>query len=241
MGDFIMGYIIGGTLKLIFRLTRFLLRIAWWLTIFVVLSLGAGVLTLAKAGQTKTEEGADFGDYSEDREIWKTRKTGLTYPCSSTDIEYCDVQATVAGQYWRRTAISRLMRMGAIWRYRFDAVVDKSAEDVASIAATVQFPQEAKVNITLDHLDPAAAASDPYGLGQNREQAIAALDHLDWVLTNRGWTLTEPSENEANAHWYARRYSRPVILWSDPIITAAQSAEAGLALESSASTSTDTT
>jgi len=216
MGDFIMGYLIGRTIRLTFRLAGFLFRIAWWLGVFVLLSIGAGAMALIKLGQAKPDETQGFGVYSPDRTVWRDRKTNLSYPVSDTETEYCEVHATQDGQYWRRTAISRLVRMGAIVRYRFNAVIDHPDEGQSNIAATVDFPQEARVNITLDHVDPALAASDPYGLNQNRELATSALDHLDWLLTNRGWQAAGLARDTSNEHWYAKRYSRPLILRDEP-------------------------
>jgi hypothetical protein len=216
MGDFIMGYLIGGTIKLTFRLARFLFRIAWWLGVFVLLSVGAGAMALVRLAQPKPDETEGFGVYSSDRTVWRDRKTNQSYACSDTDTEYCEVYATQDGQYWRRTAISRLLRMGAMVRYRFNAVIENPDDGQPKVAATVDFPQEARVNITLDHVDPALAASDPYGLNQNREQATSALDHLNWLLTNRGWKAMGLSSNTSNDHWYAKRYSRPLILRDEP-------------------------
>jgi hypothetical protein len=119
----------------------------------------------------------------------------------------------VAGQYWRRTALSRLVRAGAIWRYRFDAVTDGTGGP----GATHEFPQEARVNLTLDTVDPAQASTDQYGQGRNRDWAVEALMHMDWLLTNRGWHAIGKSKNINNLHWYTTRYERPVIRRSQPL------------------------
>lgn len=108
------------------------------------------------------------------------------------------------------------MRAGAICRYRFDAVTDGTA-GTADIAATHEFPQEARVNLNLDTVDPAHASTDEYNQARNRDWALEALTRMDWLLTNRGWQQAGRSANPSNQHWYASRYERPVIFWTEPV------------------------
>jgi hypothetical protein len=72
--------------------------------------------------------------------------------------------------YWRRTAISRLLRGGAMQRYRFAALTDPTPAGGHSVAAWCDFPIEARHNITLDHLDPELERprlrGDPHGAGR---------------------------------------------------------------------------
>jgi hypothetical protein len=186
MGDFLYGYVLGrvifGIPILAFKLTRFVLRIAWWLGLWAVLSVGAGLMSITRAGKANADETAGFGRFTEDGALWRDKASGLEFPCSDTEL--CEIHAGVAGQYWRRTALSRLVRATAIWRYRFDAVTDGAG----GIAATHEFTQEARVNLTLDTVDPAQASTDQYGQGRNRDWAVEALMHMDWLLTNRAGT-----------------------------------------------------
>jgi hypothetical protein len=201
---------------LAFRIAWFLLRTAWWLSAFLILSAGAGAAALARSGRREPDEKANFGRYLENRRFWQEDASGIMYPCSETGHEYCEIHATRAGQYWRRTAISRLMYQDAIRRYRFDAITDLASDGTRRIAASSEFRQEARGNTTLDHVDPKLAGTDPHGLSQNRDLATSALKRMDWILTNCGWEPAGHSADPSNIHWYATRYSRPVISWDAP-------------------------
>jgi hypothetical protein len=217
MGDFLygkmLGYVIFGVPILVFKITRFTLRIVWWLGLWVILSVGAGLMSMTRAGKSGPDETAGFGGYSEDGKLWRDKASGQLFPYSQTESEYCEIQANLDGQYWRRTALSRLVRSGAIWRYRFDAVTD----GIAEVAATHEFPHEARVNLNLDTVDPAHASTDQYNQARNRDWALEALAHMDWLLTNRGWRAAGRSADPSNQHWYANRYERPVISRTEPV------------------------
>ncbi len=217
MGDFLygkmLGYVIVGVPILVFKIMRFVLRIVWWLGLWAVLSIGAGLLSITRAGKSRPDETAGFGQFSKDQKLWQDQASGQLFRVSETDRECCEIHADLAGQYWRRTALSRLVRAGAIWRYRFDAVT----EGTAAIAATLEFPQEARVNLNLDTVDPAQASTDEYNQSRNRDWALEALTHMDWLLTSRGWTPVGRSADLSNQHWYATRYERPVIFWAEPV------------------------
>jgi hypothetical protein len=217
MGDFLygkmLGYVIVGVPILVFKIMRFTLRIVWWLGLWIILSVGAGLMSMTRAGKSGPDETAGFGGYSEDGELWRDKASGQLFPYSQAESECCEIQASEAGTYWRRTALSRLVRSGAIMRYRFDAVTDGTAE----VAATHEFPQEARVNLNLDTVDPAHVSTDQYNQARNRDWALQALAHMDWLLTNRGWHAAGRSADPSNQHWYANRYERPVISWTEPV------------------------
>jgi hypothetical protein len=228
MGDFIFGFILGrviiGLVRLYFKLLWFLLRSAWWLAVFLILSAGAGMALLAKGGRARPDDTAGFGRFLDDTH-WQDDATGSVYPAAAAEREYCEIYAADAGTYWRRTAISRLLRMGAIMRYRFDAITEAGPGRARELAASQEFPQEARHNITLDHVDPDLAGSDPYGLDQNRDLAVDALKTVELQLAGRGWEPAGQSQDQANRHWYANRYSRRVISWDTPIATDAPSGQ----------------
>jgi hypothetical protein len=217
MGDFLYGYLLGrvifGVPILVFKIMRFVLRIVWWLGLWAILSVGAGLMSITRAGKSGPDETAGFGQFSEDGKLWRDSASGRAFPCSETDREHCEIQANMVGQYWRSTALSRLVRAGAIVRYRFDAVTDGAA----GIAATHEFPQEARVNLNLDTVDPAHASTDEYNQARNRDWALEALARMDLLLTNRGWRSAGRSANPSNQHWYASRYERPVVFWTEPV------------------------
>jgi hypothetical protein len=120
------------------------------------------------------------------------------------------VYAIEQGFFWKSTALSRLFRRGAITKCDFVARNDATGQ----IAAERKFPQEARHNITIDHLDPAYAAVDQYGLGTNREWAQNALQELESILTVKGWDNTGDGRSD---HWYADVYKRHVIQWNAPL------------------------
>lgn len=208
-GSILEGILIGVVLLGIFKLFWFFARIAFWLILFLLLCLGAGFMALTRIGRQEPELVGD-GEYSNDRTRWLDRASGTAYPVSATEHETCTVQALESGTFWRRTTLSQLMRGGAICRYKLLAVHDTTGETVAEWV----FPQEARHNITLDHLDPAYAAMDRYGLGDNRGQMLNALQALEAVLAARGW---ESADSRREEHWYSRVYARPVIQWQTPV------------------------
>ena len=199
-----------------FKLAWLILRTVWYLSVFLVLSLGAGIGALAKRNQKQEDMTAGFGEYSEDGQRWRDEASGQWYPCSPVDREYCQIQASSSGFYWRMTALWRLMRRGAAVRHQFSAVTESTNGASPEVVATRDFPQEAKRDITLDHVDPALASTDPYGLADSREAATTALNGMDWLLTKKGWKQVKNPE-ATREHWYAHRYVRPVILWDKPI------------------------
>lgn len=208
--DLIAAKLIWGTVRLTFKVTWFLARILWYFGVFLILSIGAGIAALVRRGQHSNEL-AGIGEYSDDGALWRDRASGSEYPCSKTQVEHCQVHADEDGMYWRSTALARLIRGPAIMRYRFSAVSEGDGQP-GTVTASVDFPQEARRNITLDHLDPGAASADPYGLGRSRDWATEALDDLDTLLAAKGWQPAGKSED----HWYSRRYQRPAILWDRP-------------------------
>jgi hypothetical protein len=216
------GKLIGNIFTVVFRIAWFFARIAWWLSIFLIASIIAGVAALIKRGQS-SDVSEKFGTYSDDRSQWQDKKTGQRYPVRQGARETCEVKASMGGFHWQRTALSRLVKRGAVSHFTFSAVRDGSAGAAPEIVASSKFLNEARHNITLDHLDPARAAEDIYGLSDNRTEAESGLEHLDWLLTNRGWTWN----GAVNGHWYARIYERPVILWNEPVATASVAAGEG--------------
>lgn len=214
------GKVIGNLFTLGFRIMWFFARIIWWLGIFLICSAIAGIAALVKMAQHRPDETADFGSFSPDHTQWQVQGTGQLYPVSGSDQERCEIQAAMGGLAWRRNALSRLVKRGAIFRYTF-AAVSRNAAGTPHTVASQEFLNEARHNITLDHLDPAHAAEDPYNLGDNRREAESALDHLDWLLKNSGWTpIDADQQRESESHWYTRHYQRPLILWDQPIAAA---------------------
>ena len=197
------------------KIIWFVARMAWWLLVLLVLSVADGVSHLIKRGRDERDEPELDGldKYSEDGLQWFDQKSGKWYPCGSNGLEFCTVQAVERGIYWRNTALSRLLQRGAIKRNAFLAVNDRNDKTEAES----EFPEEARRNITLDHLDPAAAATDPYNLGNNREMALDALRKLEVKLKAMGWELVDPLDRRREDHWYAKVYQRPMIDWDSPI------------------------
>lgn len=228
--DFLIVRMVGGILTLAFRITWFFARIAWWLTIYVILSLGAGVAWLARGRQGREVDTGRFGRFIKDDSRWQDAATGTSYPANVAELELCDIRAELTGQYWQQTAIARLLRQGAIWRYKLSAITTDGQQQVA---AWCEFRQEARKNITLDHLDPEMAGIpelqgvDKNAMAANRDRMNEAIKGLDWLLTNRGWTPVGRSPDPANQHWYANRYSRPVISWDSPVAPAVPAPEIG--------------
>jgi hypothetical protein len=212
------GKVIGNLFTLGFRIMWFFTRIIWWLGIFLICSVIAGIASLVKMAQHRAHETADFGSLSPDGTRWQAHDSGQWYPVSEGDQETCEIQAAMGGLAWRRNALSRLVKRGAMFRYTF-AAVSRDAGGTSRTVASQEFLNEARRNITLDHLDPAHAAEDPYNLGENRREAESALDHLDWLLTSSGWSSVDAGQQqrESESHWYTRHYQRPIILWDQPI------------------------
>jgi len=207
------GEKLGGIIFIFFRIAWFFLRIAWWLGQFLIFSLFAGIIALVKLGRASPDIAMGFGNFSEDAMRWQDRHTGQWYPVSKDVQERCVVEATMGGLDWRRNALSRLVKRGAIFRYTLAAVSDGSASSSAEPFVQEEFLNEARHNITLDDLDPEYAASDRYDLSQNRDEAVRALEHLEWLLTNKGW---EQEKDPSPRPWYARKYCRR-ICWDQPI------------------------
>jgi hypothetical protein len=210
----------GGVIFIGFRIAWFFARIAWWLSVLLIVSLTAGVAALVRSGRGDPDVSAGFGHLTDDRACWQDEKSGARYPVRDGELDTCEVQAIQGGLHWQRTALSRLVKHGAVVRYTFAAVSGGGSggahAGAPEIVASEEFLNEARRNITLDHLDPALAAADPYGLQDSREEAVSVLDHLDWILTGRGWERTQDRAD----HWYARTYTRPKILWDNPVSAA---------------------
>lgn len=221
--DFLIVKMFGGILTLAFRVAWFFTRIVWWLTIYLILSLGAGVAWLARGRRGREVDTGRFGRFLEDDSGWQDAESGTTYPANAAEPEFCDVHAELDGQYWRQSAIARLLRQGAVWRYKLFAVTTDGQQQ---IAAWLEFPQEARKNITLDHMDPAMSGIpelqgvDKNAMAANRDSIGGAINDLEWLLSNRGWKPAGHSTDPANQHWYAKRYSRPLISWDAPITQA---------------------
>ncbi|MCW2912255.1 MAG: hypothetical protein JWN52_323 [Actinomycetia bacterium] len=212
MGEF-LGWVIGGILVLAARITWFFLRAIWWIGLFLICSLLAGVAALTRTGRPEPDETVGFGEYSEDCQRWQDQASGQWFPVSPTDVENCEVKVEMGGFAWRRMAIARLTGAGAIVRYTFFAVSEDASSGVPEIVSSVEFLHEARHNITIDNLDPALASVDQYNLAWNRDMATEALTHLEWLLAKRGWEPDGRSDQ-----WYARRYRRPLILWNEPLV-----------------------
>src|SRR6478752_7746599 len=116
---------ISGILYVAYWLTWHLLRAAWWLLLYLILSLGAGVAWLARGGHGKPVDSGGFGHVL-DESGWQADDSGTVYPASADDPESCTIEAELAGQYWRRTMLNRLLRRGALWRYTFYARRDSA-------------------------------------------------------------------------------------------------------------------
>lgn len=74
------------SLKVVWWLTRTI----WWLGVFAVLSVGAGMALLARRarpGPETTVNMAGVGQYSQDGKRWQDEASGQWYPCSDTDEE----------------------------------------------------------------------------------------------------------------------------------------------------------
>lgn len=156
------------------------------------------------------------GEYSGDDRYWRDGRTGILYHVHAVETEECEVQGADHGARWREGTLSRLVRAPAIAGCRFDAVTDGTAQ----VAGSVRFARHARHGVGhLDDLGPGTAGSQATDMSQSparagdRQRAAAALARLDSILQARGWK----PRREAGAHWYSRRYRRPVILWDQPV------------------------
>lgn len=117
----------------------------------------------------------------------------------------------------------RLLKRGMMIRANFCAV--RGGTSGAEIVAERDFPQEAKKDITLDHLDPAVASTDPFNPTVNREWAMDTLRDLDELLAMKSRRHVGRLED----HWYSRLYTKPVILWNEPIAVTSTEQPRGIA------------
>jgi hypothetical protein len=217
--------VISGILYVVYWLTLRLLRVAWWLTLYLILSLAVGAAWLARGGHGKPVDSGGFGRVLKDESVWQADDSGTAYPASADQKEYCTIQAVLAGQYWQRTMLNRMLRRGALWKYTFYALDDSKTAGRETPAAWLDFPQEAWKNVTLDDMDPESpeVLEMPADvLRYNREEVSRALGHIKWLLVQRGWepAKTGPGAADPDSHWYTSRYQRPVIAWEAPVAPA---------------------
>jgi hypothetical protein len=203
-----MADLIATILTFVFRAALFLFKVVWWLGVFVVLSAGAGIVWLTRIGRPRPDFSVGSGAFAEDGAEWRDEKTGQFYPVDPANKDVCEIRVDEAGVYWRTTALMRLIGRGVMLRHKFVAV-DRTTSAVVTDA---EFGREARRNITVEHLDPEKAGSDPYDLRQDRQRALEALDFLDLLLEQRGWSRAAG----AAGPWYSRVYTRPVIDWTHP-------------------------
>jgi hypothetical protein len=218
---------ISGILYVAYLLAWHLFRVAWWLSLYLLLSLGSGVIWLARGGRGRPADTGRFGRYLQDRQLWQDAASGTAYPVSAAGCEYCEVIAELSGQYWRRTMLNRLLRRGALWRYKLSAVVIGGGPE--TVAAWCEFPSEAWKRVTLDDLALAGGpvpGIDPDALNYNRAEAQAALDHLEVLLDGRGWKRCEDPSGQPPDPWYAIRFSRSAIAWDAPVAAPTPSGQA---------------
>jgi hypothetical protein len=221
--------VISGILYVIYWLAIITIWVAWWLTVYLLLSLGAVVAWLARGRRGRETDTGRFGRYLEDGSGWRDDASGAVY-LLGPDLEFCRVEARETGVDWRRTALSRLLRRGAIIRYQLAAVTDPAPDGRHGIAAWGEFAHEARKNMRLDELDP----EDPGAAGRpadvmaavdaNRESALHALDDLERLLSQRGWKLVPPPAGRKPHPWYASRYSRKAILFDSVVPATASTA-----------------
>jgi hypothetical protein len=156
------------------------------------------------------------GEYSGNGLYWRDRKSGILYHVHAIETEECEVQGTDRGVDRWRSMLSRLVRAPTVIGCRFDAVTDGAAH----VAGSVSFSRHARPGVhDLDDLDPASPEPKTTDRSQSlvwtgdRRRAAAAFASLEEILGARGWKL----HRESGAHWYSRRYRRPVILWDQPV------------------------
>ena len=209
--------LIGGTLKLAWFLTR----TAFYLALFLILSAVAGVTALIRS-RTR-DELAGTGEYTRDGLYWRDQASGQLYHVHATQTEHCEVHGAARGPDLRRTTQSRLMRNPALFYCQFDAITDGTGQ----AAGSARFSRHARRGIHhLDDLDPDTTGQETTDMTESLvwagdyQTAAAALEQLDSNLRARGWE--QRPDGGYGAHWYSRRYQRPVILWDQPV----QAAEA---------------
>jgi hypothetical protein len=156
------------------------------------------------------------GEYSDDGLYWRDAKAGTLYHVHATATEACEVRGTNLGVRWCRSVVSQLRRGPAIIGWRFDAVIDGAAH----VAAAVRFWRHARRGLhDLDDLSRGFPAreywdtSQPVARAADPQRAAAALARLHEKLRACGWE----QHGQSDAHWYSRRYRRPVILWDQPV------------------------
>jgi hypothetical protein len=226
---------ISGILYVLYWLTLITIWVAWWLTLYLILSAGAGVAWLARGRRGRETDTGRFGRYLENHAGWRDTASGTVYQVGP-DREFCQVEASETGVDWRRTALSRLLRRGAIIRYTFAAVTDPAPDGRHEIAAWREFPHEARKNLRLDELDPvgpgaAGLAPDVMAaVDANRADALRALDDLGQLLRARGWKPEPLPPGRRPDPWYANRYSRRAILFDAVLPDPDLPASAGTAL-----------
>jgi hypothetical protein len=156
------------------------------------------------------------GEYSGQGLYWRDRNVGTLYHVHVTATEECEVHATGLGVRWYRSALSRLGHGPAITGWRFDALIDGAAQ----VCGSVRFWRHARLGVRhLDDLNPRSMAwespdeSEPLAWAADAQRAAAALTRLHQNLRACGWERY----GQSGAHWYSRRYRRPVILWDQPV------------------------
>jgi len=203
--EWITAVLIVGAFKLVWRLFWTI----WWLGVFLVLSVGAGIVLLVRRDKSDPHE-VFWGHYSDDGEQWWDDKSQVWHPLGEYR-ESCEVSAFAKGTYWRKTALFRLVKRGMLIRYHFMALRGNGRT-----AMMVDFPQEARRNVTLDTVDPAMSSmpSGGFDLSHNRDWAVDGLDFMEWLLTEKqGWTRDKNAEANLDfPHWYSRVYTRRVRL-----------------------------
>jgi hypothetical protein len=202
--------LIGGVLKLAWFLTR----TAFYLALFLILSLGAGLLALIR--RSGRDELAGTGEYSDDGLYWHDRTSGQLYHVHATQAEACEVHGAERGVDWRKSTLSRLVRTPGVIRCQFDAVTDGTTQ----VAGSAGFSRHARHGIHhLDDLDPQNAGPETTDMSESQvwagdyQRAATAFEHLDSTLRARGWQ----HDGASDSHWYSRTYQRPVILWDQPV------------------------
>ena len=198
----------GGVIFTGFRIPWFFIRVTWRLGQFLIFSLVAGIAGLVRIGRPGPGETGGSGRYAPDRTRWQDAQNGRWYPVASHPQEQCVAEAAMGALRYQRNALSRLVRRGAIFHHAFPAVTDGGEDAAPDPAVSADFIQEMRHDITLGNLDPEGDDIARYDLHANYAEAKNALDHIDWVLTQRGWRDT----GERLGHWYARIYERAILL-----------------------------
>lgn len=93
--DFLIVKMVGGIFTLAFRIAWFFTRIVWWLTIYLILSVGAGVAWLARGRRGREVDTGRFG-----------RFLGTT-PAGRTPTPGQPHSADPANQHWYANRYSR--------------------------------------------------------------------------------------------------------------------------------------